>query len=70
MSGGSNYGVQYRKSKIGEALFDALDSFVSEGKLTGEQADAIQEQFDKAAAKYLGSSQVRAQLKGDLHTYR
>ena len=38
---GSNYGVQYRKSKIGEALFDALDSFVSEGKLTGEQADAI-----------------------------
>ena len=63
-------GVQYRESKIGDALVEALDGFVNEGKLDPTQATVILSQFDKSTAKYLATSTVKAQLKGDLHTYR
>ncbi|QDZ24698.1 subunit 2 of transcription initiation factor IIA [Chloropicon primus] len=63
-------GVQYRTSKIGEALIDALDGFVADGRLEAAQANLILEQFDKSTGKYLASSTVKAMLKGDLHTYR
>eukprot|EP00213_Chloropicon_mariensis_P003078 CAMPEP_0197482982 /NCGR_PEP_ID=MMETSP1309-20131121/56650_1 /TAXON_ID=464262 /ORGANISM="Genus nov. species nov., Strain RCC998" /LENGTH=122 /DNA_ID=CAMNT_0043025565 /DNA_START=206 /DNA_END=574 /DNA_ORIENTATION=+ len=60
----------YRNSKLGNSLVEALDKFITEGKLEPEQADIILQQYDKSTAKFLGKSNVKATLKGDLHTYR
>ena len=60
----------YRTSKIGESLVEALDRFISEGKLDPEQANIILSHFDEATAKFLATSSVKCQMKGDLHTYR
>ena len=60
----------YRTSKLGEALQDALLSMVTQEKITPEQADLVMVQFDKSTQKFLGNNSVKAQLKGELHTYR
>ena len=60
----------YRQSKLGDSLVEALDAFVTEGKITPEQAMVILSNFDKSTSKYLGASTIKAALKGDLHTYR
>jgi len=60
----------YRNSKLGDSLAEALDAFITEGKLEPDQANVIMSQFDKSTAKYLDKSRIKAQLKGELHTYR
>jgi len=60
----------YRQSMLGDSLVEALDTFVTQGKITPEQAMVILSHFDKSTSKYLGTSTIKAALKGDLHTYR
>ena len=55
---------------LGDSLVEALDTFVTQGKITPEQAMVILSHFDKSTSKYLGTSTIKAALKGDLHTYR
>mmetsp|Transcript_2054 Transcript_2054/g.4694 ORF Transcript_2054/g.4694 Transcript_2054/m.4694 type:complete len:127 (+) Transcript_2054:400-780(+) len=60
----------YRESKLGDALVESLDRFISDARLNPDQALVMLSLFDKVVAKHLGASDVRAQLKGALHTYR
>ncbi|RPA79138.1 transcription initiation factor IIA small subunit [Ascobolus immersus RN42] len=66
-----NYYELYRQSSIGAALTDALDTLISDHRISPQLAMKILNNFDRVIAEVL-SKNVDATLtfKGNLDTYR
>lgn len=64
----------YRRSSIGSALADALDTLISDEKIQPQLAMRILNNFDRIVSENLKAERglVKSKLtfKGDLHTYR
>lgn len=64
----------YRRSTIGSALADALDTLISDGKIQPQLAMRILSNFDRIISESLkaerGMCKSKITFKGDLHTYR
>lgn len=64
----------YRRSTIGVALTDALDTLISDQKIQPQLAMTILNNFDRIISDNLkseaGTAKSRLTFKGDLDTYR
>lgn len=64
----------YRRSAIGSALADALDTLISDEKIQPQLAMRILNNFDRIISESLkaerGLCKSKISFKGDLHTYR
>ncbi|ODV81709.1 transcription initiation factor IIA, gamma subunit [Suhomyces tanzawaensis NRRL Y-17324] len=64
----------YRRSTIGIALTDALDTLISDQKIQPQLAMTILNNFDRIISDNLkseaGTAKSRLTFKGDLNTYR
>lgn len=64
----------YRRSTIGSALADALDTLISDEKIQPQLAMRILNNFDRIISENLkaerGLCKSKLTFKGDLHTYR
>lgn len=64
----------YRRSSIGSALADALDTLISDEKIQPQLAMRILGNFDRIVSEILkaerGMCKAKITFKGDLHTYR
>lgn len=64
----------YRRSTIGSALADALDTLISDEKIQPQLAMRILNNFDRIVSENLkaerGLCKSKLTFKGDLHTYR
>lgn len=61
----------YRQSKIGDSLVEALDALVDSGKLPGNLALRIMQEFDKAIITALEEDvTAKSTFKGQLDVYR
>lgn len=64
----------YRRSAIGNALADALDTLISDEKIQPQLAMRILSNFDRIISETLkverGMCKSKITFKGDLHTYR
>ncbi|KAF2432632.1 transcription initiation factor IIA gamma chain [Tothia fuscella] len=61
----------YRRSSIGAAMTDALDKFITEGRIAPQIAIKMLAHFDKVVAEVLGDKvKARLTFKGHLDTYR
>lgn len=71
MADSSKYYELYRRSSLGGALTDTLDSLITERRIEPQLAMKILVNFDKAVAEVL-ADKVKARLtfKGHLDTYR
>ncbi|KAK8796138.1 hypothetical protein WA171_004100, partial [Blastocystis sp. BT1] len=63
----------YRFSNLGTSLIQSLDSLVEEGKLTGQQREAVLKQYDKemyCEMERRKNKLPKAKLTGDLLSYK
>lgn len=64
----------YRRSAVGSALADALDTLISDEKIQPQLAMRVLNNFDRIVAESLkaerGMVKSKISFKGDLHTYR
>ncbi|KAF2199534.1 transcription initiation factor IIA gamma chain [Delitschia confertaspora ATCC 74209] len=71
MASNTQYYELYRRSTVGQALTDTLDSLITDRRIEPQLAMKILANFDKAIAEVL-AEKVKARLtfKGHLDTYR
>jgi len=61
----------YRRSSIGNALVEALDTFIAERRIEPQIAIELLRHFDKVVAEVLAEKvKSRLSFKGNLDTYR
>jgi len=61
----------YRRSSIGSALTDALDNFITDGRMEPQVALKVLATFDRVVAEVLAEKvKARLSFKGHLDTYR
>ncbi|KIW00432.1 hypothetical protein, variant [Verruconis gallopava] len=71
MSGKPEFYELYRRSSIGTALTDALDTFITDGRMEPQVALKVLATFDRVVAEVLAEKvKARLSFKGHLDTYR
>lgn len=67
----TGYYELYRRSTIGAALVDALDTLISDGRIEASLAMRVLDTFDRVVAETLkDKAQSKLTFKGHLDTYR
>ncbi|KAE9962867.1 Transcription initiation factor IIA small chain (TFIIA 13.5 kDa subunit) [Venturia inaequalis] len=67
----TEYYELYRRSSLGNAFTDALDNFVTEGKMSPQVAIKMLQHFDRIVSEVLAEKvKARLSFKGHLDTYR
>ncbi|AAS50841.2 ABR071Wp [Eremothecium gossypii ATCC 10895] len=67
----TGYYELYRRSTIGVALMDSLDTLISDGRIEASLAMRVLETFDKVVSETLrDKTSAKLTFKGHLDTYR